>query len=104
MASVHDLPLTVLHCVADAEMEEHRRELAELVAGMSEKFPDVHVKRQLARKRVAEGILQHQGVDQDLVVVGRHHHPHRPGRGIATLAGTVIERGACAVAVVPTVG
>ncbi len=103
MASFHDLPLTVLHCVADADVEAHRRDLAELVAGMSEKFPDVHVTRQVVRMRVVDGILEHQGVERDLVVVGRHHHALRPGRGIATLAGTVIERGACAVAVVPTV-
>ena len=94
---------TVLHCVADADLEEHQRELAELVAGMSEKFPDVHVTRQLVRRRrVADGILEHQGADRDLVVVGEASSCPSAGRGIATLAGTVIEHGACAVAVVPT--
>ena len=102
MASFHDLPLTVLHCVVDAVVDEHRRDLAELVAGMSEKFPDVHVTRQLVRMRVPDAILEHQGADRDLVVIGRHHRAHRPRRGIATLVGTVIEHGACAVAVVPT--
>jgi nucleotide-binding universal stress UspA family protein len=106
MASMHALPLTVLHCVPDDvpdDVEEHERELAELVAGMTEKFPDVHVKRRLTRLPVSEGVLD-QAVDMDLVVVGRHHRAHRHGRGIGTLAATVIEHGACAVAVVPTAG
>jgi nucleotide-binding universal stress UspA family protein len=102
MASTHGLPLTVLHCVPDDD-EKHRRELAELVAGMTEKFPDVHMKRRLTRLPVSEGILD-QAVDMDLVVVGRHHRAHRHGRGVGTLAATVIEHGACAVAVVPTSG
>jgi len=102
MASTHRLPLTVLHCVHD-DGEEHQRELAELIAGMTEKFPDVHVKRRLTRMSVSEGILD-QAVDMDLVVVGRHHRATRHVRGVGTLAATVIEHGACAVAVVPSVG
>lgn len=102
MASTHRLPLTVLHCVHD-DGEEHQRELAELIAGMTEKFPDVHVKRRLTRMPVSEGILD-QAVDMDLVVVGRHHRATRHARGVGTLAATVIEHGACAVAVVPSAG
>ena len=102
MASTHRLPLTVLHCVHDGG-EEHQRELAELIAGMTEKFPDVHVKRRVTRMPVSEGILD-QAVDMDLVVVGRHRRAARHGRGVGTLAATVIEHGACAVAVVPSAG
>jgi len=103
MASTHGLPLTVLHCVPDDDVGDHERELAELVAGMTEKFPDVHMRRRLTRMRVSEGVLD-QAVDMNLVVVGRHHRASRAGRGIGTLAANVIEHGACAVAVVPSAG
>lgn len=100
-ASVHELPLTVLHCVIDGDPEEHRLELAELTAGMTEKFPDVHVTRRVIRSIVDDGVIA-EAKSRDLVVVGRSGHDSRHTRGLATLAGTVIERGGCVVAIVPT--
>ncbi len=100
-ASLHGLPLTIVHCVVGGDLDEHRRELAELTAGMTEKFPDVHVTRRLLRSIIDDGVMQ-EAVARDLVVVGRSGGGRRHTRGLATLAGSVIEHAGCVVAIVPT--
>lgn len=100
-ASLHDLPLTVLHCVRDGDSEKHRLHLAELIAGMTEKFPDVHVTRRLIQSPVEDGILT-EAASRDLVVVGRPEPGRRDSHVGTTLAGSVIEHGGCVVAIVPT--
>jgi nucleotide-binding universal stress UspA family protein len=74
-ASLRDLPLTILS-VADDGLA-----VAEAVAGLAEKFPDV-------RSRTLVGDPAHESARMDLVVVGVAH------------AG-VVERADCPVAVVP---
>jgi nucleotide-binding universal stress UspA family protein len=115
-ASLRDLPLTVVHCFWDvntsiaapiavgplpADVEAERVLLAESVAGMAEKFPDVKV-----QKGTAQGLPQQVLVDlgerANLLVVGAH----QAGRVSRILYGSVsvavVEHAACPVAVVPT--
>lgn len=106
--------LTAVHCVRDLiaayvgdagfpteeEMLRARAVLAESVAGLAEKYPDVAVSRRLNR-----GLLDQLVTDADkawdLVVVGgrRHGALHRLLVGSTTIA--VLERAHCPVAVVP---
>lgn len=118
-ASMRNLPLTVLYCVPfvnDSKLpngildddlpglEEHRLLLAESVAGMEEKFPDVR-----ARLRIGQGIadkcLIEASPTMDLVVVG-HHASGAPGDlvGLGSFAPVVVEGSACPVAVVCSTG
>ncbi|MDN4175385.1 universal stress protein [Nocardioides sp. SOB77] len=117
-ASARRLPLTVVHCFWDvvaattpahvvpvptADTDELRRVVAESVAGMSEKFPDVSVVVELARG-LAEEVLGRESAVRDLVVVGHH----RSGPVTAMLRGSVgvavLEHATCPVLVVPDVG
>lgn len=114
-ASVRRLPLTVVHCFWDVvavsttahvvpvtgdELDGLRRLVAESVAGMSEKFPDVEVTLELARG-LAEEVIGRESAARDLVVVGRHH----AGPVTALLRGSVstavVEHATCPVLVVP---
>jgi nucleotide-binding universal stress UspA family protein len=110
-ASLHHLPLTVMHCVYDAVsaisgargpvrdhtvVAERRMLIAESVAGLREKYPDVHVTTRLERG-LAEECLVVGPRPWNLIVVGRH--PVRPFRSSASTA--VLERAHSAVAVVP---
>lgn len=85
-AALRDLPLTVLYCVGgveamygpgsvlqdDAEgFEDERRALAEAVAGMGEKFPEVDVRLRVG-VGVADVVLVQESEHTDLVVVGHH--------------------------------
>jgi nucleotide-binding universal stress UspA family protein len=114
-ASLHDAPLTVLHCVYDVavsatgraggyvkalpDTDERSRALSESMAGLSEKYPDVHVTRLMARGLVEENLAAHPR-PWNLIVVGRH-----PVHGLRWLAGTtavdVLEHAKSPVAVVP---
>ena len=82
-ASLCGLPLTVLHChgsrgrpdgrrVDRTAAEEERLLLAESVAGMAEKFPDVRVRTEVARG-LADACLVWMAERMDMVVVGSHH-------------------------------
>ena len=114
-ASLHGVPLTVLHCVYDVavsvtgmaggyvealpDIDERARMLAESMAGLSERFPDVHVTREMARGLVEDCLAAHPR-PWNLIVVGRH-----PVHGLRWLAGTtavdVLEHAKSPVAVVP---
>lgn len=103
-ASRHDLPLTVLHCYwAEPLAEDDERErmvLAEAVAGLQERYPDVRVVREVERGAPERRLVQ-LGDQMHLVVVGAH------GGGIGTeiLVGSVptsvVEHSRTPVAVVP---
>lgn len=103
-ASRNGLPLTVLHCYwADPMAEDDERErmvLAEAVAGLQERYPDVPVTR-VVEHGAAERRLARMGDRMDLVVVGAH------GGGIGTeilvgsVATSVVEHSSAPVAVVP---
>ena len=109
-ASIHRLPLTVVHCVSDAPMmagtprdstmaspdDRSRLLLAESLAGLGEKYPDVHVQPKLARGLVEECLTEGPRT-WDLVVVGRH--PVDAFRSSDSTA--VLERSRSVVAVVP---
>jgi nucleotide-binding universal stress UspA family protein len=114
-ASLRGLPLTVLHCFFDATAgtrpglvepaelsayEDLRLLLAESVAGLEEKFPDVEVDLQLGRGLVDECLLG-QVPTAELVVVGRTE-AHGLARCLtASCAFAVLERAHTTVAVVP---
>jgi nucleotide-binding universal stress UspA family protein len=113
-ASLHAVPLTVMHCVYDAvvavtgmpggawdihDTSEHALLLAESVAGLAEKYPDVHVTQELARGLVTDCLTQHRR-PWNLIVVGRH-----PVNGLRWLTGStavdVMEHSKSVLAVVP---
>ena len=113
-ASVRTLPLTVVHCYWDAavaygtinpsagaagDTEDLRALLAESVAGLSEKFPDVHVSQ-----RLEHGLVDHvltSGRGWDLIVVGRHPRDLWSRTFVGSMATAVLERAHATVAVVP---
>jgi nucleotide-binding universal stress UspA family protein len=103
-ASLRDLPLTVVRAYWDARPdvvdEDVRLEVAEILGGFSERFPDVHPRVRLERG-LADRVLIKASRDMDLTVVGRSHR-----RGLAELArgsvaSTVVEHADGPVAVVP---
>jgi nucleotide-binding universal stress UspA family protein len=111
LASLRRLPLTVMHCVYDpvaavvgarGPVHDHPAAdelgllVAESVAGMRERYPDVHVTTQLTRGLV-ENCLGAGPRPWDLVVVGRH-----PAHLLRSSPSTgVLERSHSVVAVVP---
>jgi len=114
-ASVHRLPLTVVHCVGaeagrtsashavsptDAGAEDARLLLAESVAGMSERFPDVRARLEL-RRDPPEHALTTVGTDMDLVVVGRRHTGALARVGAGDVSGYLVEHVRSVVVVVP---
>jgi nucleotide-binding universal stress UspA family protein len=113
-ASWRGLPLTVLHCFFDvtaggrpdlvepraSAYEDLRLLLAESVAGLREKFPDVEVDLQLGRGLVDECLLG-QAPTAELVVVGRTESHGWTRCLTASCAFAVLERARTTVAVVP---
>ncbi|HJQ03846.1 MAG TPA: universal stress protein [Nocardioides sp.] len=114
-ASLTDLPLTVVHCFWDPDrlthepevvapdepgLGEHRLLLAESVAGMASKFPEVQVALRLQRGIVEECLVA-GSADWDLVVVGRHPVDTLPRYLTGAVATIVVERARTTVAVVP---
>ena len=113
VASVRRLPLTIMHCHWDvatmgmaeenlrtASLETARLELAESVAGMSEKYPDVSVTTTLVvgapEARVAQAVER-----MDLLVVGAHRRSVA-GRVIhGSISMSLLEHVHVPVAVVP---
>ncbi len=92
-----DLPLTVLHSywnaaalvegipqglAAETQLEEQRLLLAESVAGLAEKFPEVRVRTELAH--------------------GAHHGGPLSRLTRGSVAASVVEHSPCTVATVPT--
>ncbi len=113
-ASLHDLPLTAMHCYWDVGeavhapgmrdpapgLEELRLVLSESLAGLGEKFPDVRVDARLSHGLVDQVITDGERL-WDLVVVGRHPR-HTPARFLtSSMATAVLERAHTNVAVVP---
>lgn len=115
-ASLLGLPLTVMHCFWDVVTATHgsgpvgeeEREglddlqllLAQSVAGMAEKYPDVDVTRQLARGLVDDCLTGH-APDARLVVVGRGNESGWTRFLHTSCAIAVLERAQTTVAVVP---
>jgi nucleotide-binding universal stress UspA family protein len=114
-ASLHGLPLDVVHCMWDGLLaqvrwttvsekdpmaDEARLRIAESVAGMSEKFPDVEMSVKIARGAI-DACLVDLSREYDLLVIGR---PPRPLLMRLTLSGLtvpVVEHAHAPVLVVP---
>ncbi len=116
-ASLHGLPLTVVHCFWDVntsmatpvsvspvpvDVESERLLLAESVAGLTEKFPDVKMRKAVARGLPQE-VLVSLGERANLLVVGAHQAGRVSRMLYGSVSVAVVEHAACPVAVVPTV-
>lgn len=114
-ASLRGVPLTVMHTSFDVAVavanathvtattdtpDDLRLLLSESVAGMKEKFPDVHVTLELGYGLVDE-CLTRGARPRDLIVVGRHP-VHLLAKLLAgSISTAVLERADSPVAVVP---
>jgi nucleotide-binding universal stress UspA family protein len=117
-ASVHQWPLTVMHCFWDAvviekvvrndrdlslddvDVEGLRAVLAESIAGLGATYPDVHVTLALKHGLVDEALASSDEA-WDLIVVGRHPMTTVTRVFTGSIARTVLERAHSPVAVVP---
>lgn len=114
-AELTGLPLTVAHCYWDVyaattraqlvderttDVEQERLALAEALAGMREKYPDVHVHSELVRG-LPEQALADIGERMDLVVVGAHQGSRGQQFMFGSVSVTVVEHATGPVAVVP---
>jgi len=114
-ASLHHLPLTVLDCVWDihagtmgaymvtenpTDLEDERLAVAEAVAGMTEKYPDVHVTTRMARGIPQEALVR-LGSRMDLIVVGAHQDSRLAQAFFGSVSVSVVENAHAPVAVIP---
>jgi nucleotide-binding universal stress UspA family protein len=115
-ASLRELPLTVLDCAWDAlvwsmgaylvpdpgetDVDEQRLLMAESLAGMGEKYPDVTVTRQLAHG-LPQTELAGLADRMDLIVVGAHQESRMSQALFGSVSVSVVEAATCPVAVVP---
>ena len=114
-ASLRDLPLTLLHCGLDAhadamgaylvaesivDPETERLALAEAIAGMAEKYPEVRTATEIVSGLPQEALLR-AGERMNMIVVGAHVPGHTSHRLFGSVATSVVEHATCAVAVVP---
>jgi nucleotide-binding universal stress UspA family protein len=95
-------PTTDVHVIGDDEhgYDEERSLLAEVVAGMTEKYPDVPVRTQLVRG-LPDVCLLRMSSRMNLLVIGAHHGGPAAGLVFGSVASSVVEHATCAVAVVP---
>ena len=115
-ASLRDLPLTVVHCFwdvnaatsaaytvrePDLDRQSERLLLAESMAGMAEKFPEVNVRTTMAMG-LPQDVLVHVGERMNLLVVGAHQSS-KVSRLLfgGSVSVAVVEHANCPVAVVP---
>lgn len=113
-ASLHDLPLTVLDCVTyflagtmgaymvptPADVEDERLALAESMAGMTEKYPEVDVTTTMAKGTAHEALVR-LGERMDLIVVGAHQNSRTSQALFGSVSVAVVENATCPVVVVP---
>jgi nucleotide-binding universal stress UspA family protein len=112
-AAVRDLPLTVLHCYASArvamgyivddpaaDLESEKLLLAESMAGLAEKHPDVRARTQLAGSLPQDELVR-MGERMNLVVVGAHQSGAVKRMLFGSVSIAVTEHATCPVAVVP---
>ncbi|MBC9733407.1 universal stress protein [Nocardioides marmotae] len=108
-AALRRTSVTVVNCLWEAPVEgetpmdqrlDHRVLVAETMAGLSEKYPDVPAEVQI-ENGLADTVLWEHSRTADLVVVGRRK-PGLIGSLVhSTLAASVVEHATCPVAVVP---
>lgn len=107
-ASLHQLPLTIMHCFGDTRVgtdeepaaSDVRLVLAESLAGLGEKFPDVQARTELVRGMADERLVR-ASQRMDLVVVGAHHGGTLTTLLYGSIANAVLEHATCPVAIVP---
>ena len=114
-ASLRGLPLTVMHCFWDVrsatigsgvvsddepDLEIKRELLSESVSGMTEKFPDVPVRKVLARG-LTDKCLVAAAETMDMLVVGARERGSLSGMVYGSVASAVVEHASSIVAVVP---
>lgn len=114
-AAARELPLTVVHCLweplvghlrwahvdsNDPESEEGRLRMAESLAGMADKYPDVPVHLSLTRGAI-DACLVDLSQQHDLLVVGRPPHSLGERLVLPGLVITVAEHAHAPVIVVP---
>ncbi len=80
-------------------LEEHRRVLAEALAGVAGRHPDLPVRREI-RHGIARQLLTTLSNDAQLVVVGSRGHGGFAGLMLGSVSQHLIYRAACPVAVV----
>jgi len=118
LASERDLPLTVLHLLPEpailyaaaygvyvpppdlVDVDAERAVLAESLAGLGEKFPDVHTNVRLERGGTVAALVE-ASRKADVLVVGAHHGGRGSELWPGSVATGVVERAGCPVAVVP---
>jgi nucleotide-binding universal stress UspA family protein len=112
-ASLRRVPLVAVHVwrdvLVDATMaplldwdvidSDEREVLAERLAGWSEKYPDVPVRRLVARDRPARALVEESGRAQ-LVVVGSRGRGGFHGLLLGSVSQALLHHAHCAVAVV----
>jgi nucleotide-binding universal stress UspA family protein len=112
-AALRGVPLVAVHTwfdmVVDATMAplidwdvmeaDEREVLAERLAGWAEKYPDVAVRRLVARDRPARALVEESGRAQ-LVVVGSRGRGGISGLLLGSVSQTLLHHAACPVAVV----
>jgi nucleotide-binding universal stress UspA family protein len=114
-ASAHGLPLTVVHCQWEAlaapggwrsarpddpfhdTLQIH---VAEALSGLSEKFPDVEVTKEIFAGHVDQ-CLADLSREHDLTVIGRHEHSLLARAGSIPLTIAVLEHACGPVLIVP---
>jgi len=96
--------LHVLHVVPPAtsvgDEEEHRMNIAQVLAGWADKYPTVRVFRSLVFGEADEVCIGSTSL-ANLVVVGRPHGQNLPFALVRPVAVSVIKEANCPVAVVP---
>ncbi|MEV7353065.1 MULTISPECIES: universal stress protein [Micromonospora] len=101
-ASHRGAPLRVLHAHPggrSAQADEQERVLAESVAGVAERWPDVPINREAVRARPVTALTE-ASRDAQLVVVGRQGRGELSGLLLGSVSQGILHRAACPVAVV----
>jgi nucleotide-binding universal stress UspA family protein len=112
-AAMRGVPLVALHTwhdlLVDATMAplldfdaldaDEREVLAERLAGWSEKYPDVAVRRRVARDRPAHALIR-ESASAQLVVVGSRGRGGLAGMLLGSVSQAVLRHAHCPVAVV----
>lgn len=97
--------LHVLHVVppatSEADEEEHRLNIAEVLAGWADRYPTVRIFRSLVFGQPDEACIGSTSL-ANLVVVGRPHANSLPFSLVRPVAVSVIKEANCPVAVVPS--
>jgi nucleotide-binding universal stress UspA family protein len=79
---------------------EADRQLAAALAGWQDKYPAMNVRRDVIHGHPAR-VLASYSARADLVVLGRHRHPHGAGPGIGSVQHAVLDHAHGPVAIIP---